>query len=131
MSKSNKMSLKVLVEAKSTTQVGPAGVSAAVQCALRRQDSSAKVSFIVVNKTLTGVKNFKLSKFKLLNRSKKEGNKFAESVTSLSSARLFRLVIDNKKVVAIPMDNKTSKTATRLIFLISRDDINNDISNIQ
>jgi hypothetical protein len=130
MSKSNKMSLKVLVEAKSTTQVGPAGVSAAVQCALRRQDSSAKISFIVVNKTLKDLKNFKLRKFKVLNRSK-EGNKFAESNTTLSSARLFRLRIDNKKVVAIPMDNKTSKTATRLIFRISRDDINNDISNIR
>jgi hypothetical protein len=123
---SSKQKIDVLLEAKSTTQ-DSAGVRSAIQKALKRQDSSAKVGFVVVDTTLEGVEPFNLNEIHGTNRNKKVGRKYPEG-GRLSNSRLFRLrIAGNKKVVAEAMDNKTSGSAKRVIFVISREDINNDI----
>ena len=123
---SSKQKIDVLLEAKSTTQ-DSAGVSSAIQMALKRQDSSAKVGFVVVDTTLEGVELFNLNKINATNRNMKVGRTFLEGGL-LSNSRFFRLrIAGNKKVVAEAMDNKTSGSAKRVIFVISREDINNDI----
>ena len=117
---------KVLVEAKST--LNRSGVRNAVEAALARQDSKAKVGFIVIDHSVKDLEDFRnLDNFRVLNREQRDGNSWKEG-GSLGKARFFNVKIDSsKQVVLEPKDGKTARSATRLIFLISVDDINETI----
>jgi hypothetical protein len=120
-----KKSLKVLVEAKSTLRGHR--VTTIVQNALRRLDSQARINFIVIDKTIAELKCLDLKQYRVLNRSEKDGKVFGEG-GSLARARLFKVEISkNMKVHLLPLDGKRPATkGDRLIFLISREDINNN-----
>jgi hypothetical protein len=118
--------LKLLIEVKTTTK--ELRTRDLVRMALKRQDSHAKVSFIVVNSSAANLKNFKLNDIRCLNRSK---SSISEGGL-LSNTRLFRLDIDpNRRVIRTPLDGKVNfNSAKRLIFLISLADINRQVQMI-
>ena len=120
---SQKQILKCLVEVKSS--LTSEYVRDKVHDALHRQDSLAKVSFIVVDKSIEHwTKHFNLSKYQVLNRGAKGNNSFLKG-SVLSNARLFKVGIEDRQVILKGLDGKRpSDTGNRLIFLISREDIN-------
>ncbi len=121
-SESARKSYEVMVEAKSTTK--PEYVKERVKLALNRQDSNAKVSFIVVDKNPDKDMMFNPEDFRVLNRTVKVGRQF-EKGASLS-ARIFLVDIDDTlKVVLTPIDGQSRDTvADRVIFVICLASIN-------
>ena len=123
---SDAVALQCLVEVKSSTSLKC--LRSDVRDALKRQDSVAKVSFIVVDISIKSWKNFHIDDYRVLHRGmrEEETKKFAEG-ENLKKARLFKVEIDDeRKVKLIGLDGKNSQTASetdRLIFLISRADI--------
>jgi hypothetical protein len=120
---SDKVSLKCLIEVKSS--IDSSNLRTKIKDALARQDSYAKVSFIVVDASIERLRNFDLSQYKVLDRSQrdKQTRAFVKG-EPITNARLFKVGIDESTSVQLtPMDGETSDTANRLIFLISRDDI--------
>ncbi len=120
---SGEVSLKCLVEVKSS--INPDNLRTKIHDALARQDSKAKVSFIVVNASIKHLQDFNLSKYAVLNRAQRDEQKrtFVKGKL-MTNARLFKVGVDeNRKVQLTGMDGDTSETADRLIFLISRHDI--------
>jgi hypothetical protein len=119
---SDAVALKCLVEVKSSTS---GKLRSDINDALERQDSLARVSFIVVERSITGLQTFNLDDYRVLNRGmvEEKTKQFAKG-EDLKNARLFKVEIDDqKKVKLIGLDGKTLETADRLIFLISRQDI--------
>jgi hypothetical protein len=114
--------LTCLIEVKSA--MDHKNIRGRINDALSCQDSYAKVSFIVVDCTIEHLQTFSLPEFKVLNRSVKEGKRFAFAGT-LENARLFKVRVVNGKVTLVGMDDKETDTADRVIFLISREDITN------
>ena len=96
-----------------------------VRAALQRQDASAKVGFIVFDASFARLQGyFELSDLKVLDRSVKVKNKFKQG-DSMTNAALFEVTIDGEKRVTLQArSGKTSTPPDRLIFLISRADIN-------
>ena len=123
-----KKHLKVLVEVKSSTE--EACRRQVILDALEREDCNACVSFIVVDNSFNVArrKAFRLEGIQTLNRGKRVGTSFAKG-ESLQNARLQKVDIDKHgQVFLTALDGKsTSKTANRLIFLISLADINNQV----
>jgi hypothetical protein len=123
--RSEKFALKCLLEVKSCVYPNP--LRSRIKEALKRQDSRAKVSFIVVDETTEQIgDSFPVTEYQVLNRSKRDpiSKGFCKG-GYMRSARLFRVDVDcNRKVRLTAMDGRTSKTADRLIFVISRRDIN-------
>ena len=120
--------LKLIIEVKSSTETHCDRRQ--IQAALHRQDSLAKVSFVVVNNSIKNLKNFRLRDFKTLNRGTRDGNKF-EKGPDLRFARLFKVRIEpDRRVVVDALDGRTSEHATRLIFLISLADINSEAGQV-
>jgi hypothetical protein len=119
---SDAVALKCLVEVKSSTSEK---LRSDLHDALERQDSLARVSFIVVESSVKGFKDFNLDHYQALNRGMLQENSrpFAKG-EYLTNARLFKVEIDDqRKVKLIGLYEKTLETADRLIFLISRQDI--------
>jgi hypothetical protein len=112
--------LTCLIEVKST--LNPEEIRDKVKEALCRQDSCAKVSFIVVDCTVEHLQDFDLARYEVLNRSVKEGKRYA-SAGKLENARLFKVCVMNGRVTLAAIDGEKTETADRLIFLISREDI--------
>ena len=90
--------------------------------ALLRQDSCAKVSFIVVDKSIQHLKKFSIKDYEVLNRSKMDGRSFAKG-GQMRNARIFKVGIKKRKVVLTGMDGRKADRAERLIFIISRKDL--------
>jgi hypothetical protein len=120
---SGNVSLKCLVEVKSS--ISPDNLRTKIHDALARQDSKAKVSFIVVDASIKHLGDFNLRSYKVLNRAQRDEQKRAfVKGKPMTNARLFKVEIEkNKKVYLTGMDGCTSEKANRLIFLISRHDI--------
>jgi hypothetical protein len=117
------VSLKCLVEVK--TSMSPDNLRTKIHDALARQDSKAKVSFIVVDASIKHLRNFQLKNYKVLNRAQRDKQKkvFVKG-KPMTNARLFKVEIgENRRVYLTGMDGDTSETTDRLIFLISRHDI--------
>jgi len=114
------ISYQVLVEAKSTTQAKY--VRTRIMDALERQDSNAKVSFIVFDKVSFKDLKFKPEELKLLDSSKQEGQSWAKG----EYARVFFVDIEkpNKIFLRAIDGNPCGETAERVIFVISRTHIN-------
>jgi hypothetical protein len=108
---------EILVEAKSTTK--SATLKPKIKMALQRQDSNARVSFIVVDKFPSSDIRFNLEEFEVLNRNEKDGRKHAKG--EKLDARLFYVKVDkSKKVVLQAIDGKPEgAVAKRVIFVIS------------
>ena len=106
---------EILVEAKTTTD--PEYVKDRIKIALQRQDSNAKISFIVVDKDPEMETRFDPNDFRVL-------NKFARGETL--NARVFRIDIDaSNKVVLCPIDGEPENAeAERVIFVICLENIN-------
>ena len=111
-----KICYQVLVEAKSTTKRGY--VKERIQMALERQDSNAKVSFIVVDKNPDKDIRFQIDKTPVLNRSEKDGRKWA--LGEPLDARVFSVEVDEShKVFLRAIDGKSEgASAKHLIFVI-------------
>ena len=109
---------QVLVEAKSTTK--SEYVRTRIKEALERQDSHAKVSFIVVDKVAFNDLAFTPEQFQVLDRSKKEGKKWAKG--EHLDARVFFVDIgERNEIILQAIDGKPREaTAERVIFVISR-----------
>ena len=119
---SGTISYQVLVEAKSTTK--SQYVRTRIKDALERQDSNARVSFIVVDKVVSKELKFKPEELKLLDRSKKEGNHWAKG-EHLDARVIFVELYGPNKLVLRALDGKPlAETAERVIFVISRAHIN-------
>jgi hypothetical protein len=114
-----------LLEAKST--INAEYVKNHVQRALKCQDSNARVSFIVVDKTPENPEQtlqVKPTKFETLDRSNKVGNKLAKAGTL--EARAFLVDIDEElRVVLKPLDGRPlDEESDRLIFVICLQGLN-------
>ena len=116
---SGRIRFQVLVEAKSTTN----SVQDRITHALRCQDSDAKVSFIVTDKSPDDTMQFNPEEFYVLDRSKKVGKTWRKG--KRLDARVFFVEInESSKVVLRAIDGKPKgKTAERVIFVISRNEI--------
>jgi len=114
--RSGKICYQVFVEAKSTTKRGY--VKERIQMALERQDSNAKVSFIVVDKNPDKDLRFQIDRIPVLNRSEKHGRKWA--LGEPLDARVFSVEVDEShKVVLRAIDGKSQgASAEHLIFVI-------------
>jgi hypothetical protein len=108
---------EVLVEAKST--IKSEYLKNKIEIALQRQDSNARVSFIVVNKFQDTAIQFNPEEFQVLNRNKRNGRKHAKG--EKLDARMFYVKVDkSKKVVLQAIDGKPEgAVAKRVIFVIS------------
>jgi hypothetical protein len=122
----NKKTLKIICEAKSNKDSKCR--NSCIKLALNRQDSNAKVSFIVVEKSVQHLKKFRIDDIKSLNRGKHNDSfEFAEG-DDLKTTRFFKVEVDeNRKLFLTPMDGKSSKCATRLILLISIADLASEL----
>jgi hypothetical protein len=121
--RSKKRTYSVLVEAKSTTK--PRYVKGRIKQALQRQDTDAKICFIVVDKNPDKDIKFNPDEFQALNRERKRGRTWEKS--GFLNARVFRVHVDESyKVVLRPIDGKPMKAllADRLIFVICLEEIN-------
>jgi hypothetical protein len=121
----NASSYAILLEAKST--INAEYVKNHVQRALKCQDSKARVSFIVVDKTPENPEQtlqVKPTKFKTLDRSNKVGRKLAKAGTL--EARPFLVDIDEElRVVLKPLDGRPlDEESERLIFVICLQGLN-------
>jgi hypothetical protein len=114
--RSGKICYQVFVEAKSTTKRGY--VKERIQMAVGRQDSNAKVSFIVVDKNPDKDLRFQIDRIPVLNRSEKHGRKWA--LGEPLDARVFSVEVDEShKVVLRAIDGKSQgASAEHLIFVI-------------
>jgi hypothetical protein len=121
---SNLQSYNVIVEAKSCVDIQ--GVRKKVNDALKRQDSNARVSFIVLNKKLVTKKGFKTSEFKVLDRSKKQGNIYAKGRTL--NARIYYVTVErtnnSNQIRLRKLDTAPAKSLPdSVVFVISTDEI--------
>ena len=118
---SGEIRFQVIVEAKSTTN--SVYVHDRITHALQCQDSNAKVSFIVTDKCPDGTMLFKPEEFYVLDRSKKVGKTWQKG--KRLDARVFFVEINESgKVVLKAIDGKPKgQTAERVIFVISRSEI--------
>jgi hypothetical protein len=113
---------EIIVEAKST--INPAYVRETIQKALTRQDSNAKVSFIVVDKDPLTVPEYDLKEFSVVVRDEISANEKLPQ-GPVSDARMFYVDIEtageSNQIVLLPMDGEESLdlVASRVIFVIS------------
>ena len=128
-----KKELTVTTEVKSSTQQFTPRPQ--IYSALRRLDSRANVSFIVVEKSVRykNFTNFKLADIATLRRGKRGTSGKFEEGHKLSCARLFNVRIEDGAVTLQGMDGRkpeSTRDASQLIFLISLEDINKDAQSI-
>ena len=121
----NRASYGILLEAKST--INAEYVKNHVKRALKCQDSNARVSFIVVDKTPENPEQklqVKHTEFETLDRSNKVGRKLAKAGTL--EARAFLVDIDEElRVVLKPLDGRPlDEESDRLIFVICLQGLN-------
>jgi hypothetical protein len=119
--KKDDYTIKCMVEVKSSTN--PAQVLVGINEALKRQDSNAKVSFIIVAGTVASIKNFALGEFEVRDRTKRVHRKFAYG-ESLTNSQLFKVQVDDTNRVTLTALALDNPNADRVIFLISAEDIN-------
>ncbi len=118
---SRKIRFQVIVEAKSTTNSDY--VQDRITHALQCQDSNAKVIFIVTKKSPDDTMLLKPEEFYVFDRSRKVGKTWSKG--NRLDARVFFVEINESgKVVLKAIDGKPKdKTAERVIFVISRSEI--------
>jgi hypothetical protein len=116
------MSYQILVEAKSTADA--TYIPDRIKNAMKHQDSKAKISFIVTDKRPAKDLEIDPEKFETLDRDRWENKTWGKD--GILDARLFFVEIDEfHKVVLRSIDGKPDEeTAERVIFVISRDEIN-------
>jgi hypothetical protein len=119
---SGKKRYEVLLEAKST--IDEEYLRSRIRAALQRQDSNARVSFIVVDKHPRKGLQFDISDIRVLDRSRRVNRRFAKG--SLLNARVFLVNIDaSRKVFLDPIDGQPrNEAAESVIFVISLSMIN-------
>ena len=115
--------LKTLLEVKTSTKLKTE--RSQVEAALKRQDAHARVSFIVVQKSVKNMRPFSLKTFKPVIRSKIEGS---QQDQDLREARLVRVTVDsNLKICLVDLSESTCPNPNRLIFLISTQDLYDEV----
>ena len=116
----------VMVEAKSTTNPGKNAIGL-INYALVRQDTNAKVSFIVIDKSPPNYTKI-VKEIVALNRSEKEEGKWAK--VALPEARLLLVDVDYKlaRVLLESLDGKDGTPGDQVIFIICLDKINRAFS---
>ena len=85
--------------------------------ALERQDTNAKLSFIVVDENQDKELRFQKDKTTVLNRSEKEGSKWA--LGEPLDARVFAVEVDEShKVVLRAIDGKSQGASAKHLILV-------------